>query len=118
MRRNERMPVEGTARMRPNSWSSLEVRLLDLSQDGFRAACEAMVLPGSAIWIDVPGIGEVEAQVSWRRRGELGARFIVPIDLERCALQPVPDEKMLARLLVHSADAHVSGRPPIGRIER
>lgn len=104
--------------MRPNSWSSLEVRLLDLSEDGFRAECEALVRPGSAIWIEIPGIGEVEAQVRWRRRGEVGARFIAPIDLELCAIQPVADEKMLARLLIQGALASFAARPPIGRIER
>lgn len=110
MRRNERMAVEGTARLRPNSWSSLEVRLVDLSETGFRAECEAMILAGSAIWIDLPGIGEVEAQVSWRRRGELGARFVVPIDLSRSTIQPVTQEAVLARLLVQRADARDAGR--------
>lgn len=105
MRRNERMAVEGTARLRPNGWSSLEVRLVDLSETGFRAQCEAMLLAGSAIWIALPGIGEVEAQVSWRRSGEIGARFIVPIDLAACAIEPVSSEKVLARLLVQRADA-------------
>lgn len=109
MRRNERVPVDGTARLRPNRWSSLEVRLIDLSAEGFRAECEAMMLAGSAIWIDLPGIGEVEAQVSWRRRGELGARFVVPIDLSRCCVPALSDEAVLARLLVQRADARQSG---------
>lgn len=110
MRRNERMAVDGTARLRPNSWSSLEVRLVDLSETGFRAQCDLMMLAGSALWIDLPGIGEVEAQVSWRRSGEIGARFIVPVDLSRCAIKPVSDEAVLARLLVQRADARAAGR--------
>jgi hypothetical protein len=110
VRRNERMAVEGTARLRPNSWSSLEVRLIDLSAEGFRIQCEVMILAGSAIWIDLPGVGEVEAQVSWRRRGELGARFILPIDLSSCAIPAISDEAVLARLLVQRADARRTGQ--------
>lgn len=109
MRRNERMAVDGTARLRPNSWSSMEVRLIDLSETGFRARCDAMMLAGSAIWIELPGIGEVEAQVSWRRKGEIGARFIVPIDLDKCGIEPMPSEAVLARLLVQRADARGAG---------
>jgi len=110
MRRSERMAVDETARLRPNNWSSLEVRLVDLSATGFRAQCEATMLVGSAIWIDLAGIGEVEAQVTWRKLGEIGARFIVPIELEACRLDPVSRERVLARLLVQRADARSTGR--------
>jgi hypothetical protein len=104
------MPVDETARLRPNDWSSLEVRLVDLSPDGFRAECEATMLRGSAIRIDLPGLGEVEAQVTWRRDGEIGARFITPADLSRCAIAGVGGETVLARLLVQRAGARSSGR--------
>jgi hypothetical protein len=104
------MAVDETARLRPNSWSSLEVRLVDVSATGFRAKCDAMILSGSPVWVELPGIGEVEAQVSWRRRGEIGARFIVPIDLERCEVEPLNDATNLARLLVQRANARGSGQ--------
>ncbi len=110
MRRSERINVDETARLRPNSWSSLEVRVVDLSEAGFRAECEATILCGSAVWVDLPGLGEVEAQVTWRRNGEIGAKFVVPIDLERCGIDPVSREAMLARLLVQRADARSAGR--------
>lgn len=104
------MPVDDKARLRPNEWSSLEVRLVDLSESGFRAECEATILCGSGIRIDLPGLGETEAQVTWRRRGEIGARFVVPIDLARCTARKVGEEAVLARLLVQRADARSSGR--------
>lgn len=110
MRRSERIAVDEKAKLRPNSWSSLEVRIVDLSESGFRAECAAMVMAGSAIWLDLPGLGEVEAQVTWRRGGEIGAKFILPIDLERCAMEPVSTETVLARLLVQRADARSAGR--------
>ena len=110
MRRSERINVDETARLRPNSWSSLEVRIVDLSDSGFRAECEATMLCGSPVWVDLPGLGETEAQVTWRRCGEIGAKFVVPIDLGRCEVRPVSTETMLARLLVQRADARGSGR--------
>jgi len=109
MRRSERVPVDEKARLRPNGWSSLEVRIVDLSEDGFRAECEATILCGSPIRIELPGLGEAEAQVTWRRRGEIGARFVLPIDLARCGIAEVNKAAVLARLLVQRADALGSG---------
>ena len=110
MRRSERMPVDEQARLHPNAWSSLEVRIVDLSAEGFRAECEATILRGSAIRLDLPGVGETEAQVSWRRTGEIGARFLVPIDLSRCTVRQASSEAVLARLLVQRAYARSAGR--------
>ena len=110
MRRSERMAVDEKARLRPNDWSSLEVRLVDLSESGFRARCDAMLMVGSAVRVDLPGIGEVEAQLSWRRGGEIGAMFVTPIDTDRCTVKPVGNEATLARLLIQRAGARSAGR--------
>lgn len=110
MRRSERIEVDEKARLKPNDWSSLEVRIVDLSKDGFRAECDATILCGSPIRIALPGLGEVEAQVTWRRHGELGARFMTPIDLTEAGIEPMPSERVLARLLVQRADALGAGR--------
>jgi hypothetical protein len=110
VRGSERLPVDETTRLRPNAWSSLEVRIVDLSASGFRAECEAMVMVGGPVWVDLPGIGEIEAQVTWRRGGEIGAKFVVPIEIERCRLNPMTREAVLARLLVERADALSNGR--------
>lgn len=110
VRKSERVPVDETTRLRPNGWSSLEVRIVDLSESGFRAECEAMVMVGGPVWVDLPGLGEVEAQVTWRRRGEMGAKFVTPIEVELCRLNPMTREAVLARLLVERADALTTGR--------
>jgi len=110
VRRSERIEVDAKTRLKPNDWSSLEVRIVDLSNDGFRAECEATVLRGSLVRVELPGLGEIEAQVTWRRRGELGARFLAPIDLTQADIEPVPSERVLARLLVQRADALGAGR--------
>jgi len=109
-RRAERHALEASARLKPNSWSSLEVEMLDLSRSGFRARCEARVRPGSGVTLDIAGIGEVDAQVEWQRDGEFGARFITEIDLDRCSWTLSDGQQALARLLVARAAAKQVGR--------
>jgi hypothetical protein len=109
-RRAERLALDENARLRPNSWSSVEVRMMDLSPLGFRAECEARLRPGSAVTLDIPGIGSVVAQVEWQRDMEFGARFFAPIDLGRCAWTLGEGPNPLAQLLVQRALARGAGR--------
>jgi hypothetical protein len=109
-RRAERRPVNGSARLRPNSWSSLEVAMLDLSENGFRARSEARMKVGGTVSVDIPCIGSVDAQVEWHRRNEFGARFYQPIDLEACGWTLQERGHALAQLLVSRAGAKAAGR--------
>ena len=109
-RRAARVPLDEATRLRPNNWSSLEVRMIDLSSLGFQASCEARLQKGGCVSLDVPGIGTVEAQVEWQRGDTLGARFLAPIDLEKCTWTPSERESGLAQLLVERAAAHRAGR--------
>ena len=106
MRKAKRIALDGPARLHPNAWSSLEVRLIDCSAEGFRAECEARVRPGSLVTLEVPGIGPTEARVTWCRDRELGAQFMRPIELDRAELKKADSETMLARLLIQRAAAH------------
>jgi hypothetical protein len=109
-RRAERLPLDAETRLRPNSWSSLQIKMLDLSTSGFRAECEAKVKPGGSVSLDVPGIGAVDAQVEWQRGGQFGARFFAPIELNACQWAFPDRHHTLARLLVERAGAKRSGR--------
>jgi hypothetical protein len=84
-RRAERVALDESTRLKPNSWSSLEIHMLDLSPLGFRASCEARLQAGGGVTLEIPGIGAVEAQVEWQRGNEFGAHFYTEIDLDRCA---------------------------------
>ena len=106
MRKANRTVLDEPARLHPNEWSSLEVRLLDCSAEGFRAECEARVRVGDLVTLDVPGIGPSKAQVSWCRDRELGARFLDPIPFERAEVRKPDAETVLARLLIQRAAAH------------
>ncbi|HEX9953840.1 MAG TPA: hypothetical protein VGB48_01315 [Allosphingosinicella sp.] len=110
-RRAERRAVSGFARMRPNSWSSVEVAMLDLSELGFRARCDVRLRIGSGVSIEIPGVGAVEAQVEWQRGGEFGARFYQELDLAACGWTTEERHNALAQLLVARAGAKAAGRP-------
>ena len=109
-RKAVRLPLDTEARLRPNDWSSLQIRMLDLSAAGFRAECEARVQPGGSVSLDIPGIGAVDAQVEWHRGDQFGARFFAPIELKRCQWTFRQRHQALARLLVERAAAHRAGR--------
>lgn len=106
MRKSNRTVVDEAARLHPNEWSSLEVRLLDCSAEGFRVECDARVRTGDLVTLEVPGIGPSRAQVSWCRGRELGARFLDPIPFDRAELRKADAETVLARLLIQRAAAH------------
>lgn len=109
-RRAQRVSLDEAARLKPNDWSSLEVRMIDLSESGFRASCEARLQRGGLVTLDVQGIGSVEAQVEWQRGDMFGARFIEPIDIEKCTWTPTERESVLAQLLIDRAAARRAGR--------
>ncbi len=109
MRREKRTEIDEAARLHPNNWSSLEVRVLDISQGGFRAECEARVVAGSPVTLEVPGVGPANAHVTWRRGNRFGAKFDQPLEMDRCVWSPLCDQVVLSRMLVERATAHQSG---------
>jgi hypothetical protein len=109
VRQEKRTPIDEAARLHPNEWSSLEVRVHDISPRGFRAECEARILVYSNVVIELPGLGPVQALVAWRRGNRFGARFDEPVDLERCTWRPARDEVVLSRMLVDRAEAWEAG---------
>jgi hypothetical protein len=109
-RRGERMTLDEATRLRPNDWSSLEVRMIDLSSGGFRARCEARLQRGSCVSLDIPGVGAVDAQVEWQRGDMFGARFFQPIELASSTWTPSERVSVLAQLLIERAAARRAGR--------
>ena len=82
-RQSDRTPVASVARL-ASSWYSVEVKICDVSQSGFKAECREPVQIGSFVTLDVPGIGEVQAQVRWQIGLRMGGMFLDPISLSRC----------------------------------
>lgn len=110
MRREKRLEIDARARLHPNDWSSMEVRVLDLSANGFRAECDARVPAGTCVTLEVPGVGPSMAYVTWRKGTRFGAQFAGPIAMSDCSWSPAGAETLLARLLVDRADARATGQ--------
>jgi hypothetical protein len=83
-RRARRIPLERAARLQPNEWSTIAVDLVDLSAEGFRVRCDAILRVGGYVALEVAGLGRVEARVIWQHHGEFGAKFVRPIDPAHC----------------------------------
>ena len=108
MRRSVRKPVDEPVRLHPNHWSSVEVRLIDCSDTGFRAECDARVRVCDEVTLEVPGIGPAKAYVIWCSDREFGARFLSPVPIDAATLTAAAPQQVLARLLVQRATAQKS----------
>lgn len=86
------------------------MRVLDLSSNGFRAECEARVVVGSPVTLEIDGIGPVNAHVTWRRGNRFGAKFDVSTDISGCAWSPVCEQVVLSRMLIERAQARQTGQ--------
>ena len=94
-RRADRTAVGTMAQLRHQNWYSVEVKVHDGSQCGFMAECADPFEIGSYVSLDVPGIGEVRAQVRWQIGGRMGGMFLDPISLNRCEWTAVKAEPPL-----------------------
>lgn len=89
-RRPGRTPVAGRTQLRAHSWYSIEVTVCDVSTSGFMAECSEPVRIGSYVFLDLPGVGSVNAQVLWQLGDRMGGMFVDPISLYRCEWTAVP----------------------------
>ncbi|MBV9883845.1 MAG: hypothetical protein JO276_12630 [Sphingomonadaceae bacterium] len=84
-RRTARVELAGAeASLSPQDLYKVEIKVRNVSTAGFMAECAAPVRIGSNVWLDIPGIGKVEAQVRWQIGLKMGGMFLDPISLNRC----------------------------------
>ena len=108
MRKCVRKAVDEPVRLHPNTWSSVEVRLLDCSEDGFRAECDVRIRVCDEVTLELPGMDPARAYVIWCNGREFGARFAVPVPIDQAELTAADPQHVLARLLVQRAAAQKS----------
>jgi len=65
-----------------------EVRVRNLSEGGLMVDCNRVKEPGTAVTLDLRGIGEVDGKVAWCTEGRIGIALDRPID-PRKARKPV-----------------------------
>jgi hypothetical protein len=109
-RAEKRLALDEPARLAPNDWSSVEIRMLECTARAFRARGEVNLRVGAQVTLDVPGLGLTTARVMWRSADQFAAAFEEPIDLSRTGFMSLNREAVLARLLTERAAAHADGK--------
>lgn len=78
-RQAERIAVRGTASLRRSGYNKVVVNLMDLSTAGFRIETFGGINVGIPVWITLPGLSSIEAQVVWARGDQVGCEFHTPL---------------------------------------
>ena len=74
-----RAGVEITAQIREHGYSYFKTRLLDISESGFRIAHPTKFVIGAVVYLKIPGLESLKAQVMWERNFEYGCMFETPL---------------------------------------
>jgi hypothetical protein len=78
-RKTPRADVVMGAGLRQRGASGVTVQILDLSTHGFRAATHLELIPGTDVWLKLPGLESWHARVVWQRGHLIGGEFIRPL---------------------------------------
>ncbi len=79
-RAEPRLAIEAEVPLRELGHESVDARLINLSSRGFMAETEALIEPGSRVWLKLPGMSRANALVVWTNSGRIGGEFASPID--------------------------------------
>lgn len=74
-----RADVEITAEVREQGYSYFKTRLMDISSEGFRLFHLARFTGERNIFLKIPGMESLEAEIKWHRGDEYGCRFLSPL---------------------------------------
>jgi hypothetical protein len=78
-RRSERKEVALGAGLRQRGAHAVTVQVLDLSTHGFRAATHLDLIPGSDVWLKLPGLESLHSRVAWMQGHLMGCEFVRPL---------------------------------------
>lgn len=78
-RRQPRLPVILRAHLRNRTAAKFDIRILDMSVTGFRAEAHYGLDVGDLVWVTLPGLQGLEANVAWRRKDIIGGHFRQPL---------------------------------------
>lgn len=79
-RRPRRLHLKQECLVHPFQAQAVVALLEDVSLRGFRLSCRSFLLVGSQLVLEIPGLGQVAAQVRWALGGEAGGIFLSRID--------------------------------------
>jgi hypothetical protein len=75
----KRLPVAMHAVFGESGAAKSRVSVFDLSVDGFRIAAVKGVQSYSKVWLSLPGLAPLRAEVMWVRDGFAGCKFLQPL---------------------------------------
>jgi hypothetical protein len=78
-RRTERVQLRADIDFRRSGDHRYRVNILDLSPQGCRIELPVTVAPGDRIWISLPGIESIQAEVCWVKEWIIGVEFSRPL---------------------------------------
>jgi len=78
-RRAERVPLRADIDFRRAGDHRYRVNILDLSPEGCRMELPVNVSPGDTIWISLPGLESIQADVCWVKEWMVGVEFSRPL---------------------------------------
>ena len=78
-RRAARAEVVLGAGLRQRGAHAVTVQVLDLSITGFRAATHLELMPGTDLWLKLPGLESLHSRVIWMKGHLLGCEFVRPL---------------------------------------
>jgi hypothetical protein len=79
-RREARASVSAEVALRQLGRNAVEGRLINISSRGFMAETEALIEPGSRVWLTLPGAGRINGLVLWMKNGRVGGELAEPVD--------------------------------------
>lgn len=80
-RRSEaRIEIDAAVPLRELGHPAVDARLINVSSRGFMVETDALIEPGSRVWLTLPGLARANARVVWARSGRVGGEFAEPID--------------------------------------
>lgn len=78
-RKAERVPLRADVDFRRTGDHRYRVNILDFSPEGCRMELPVNVSPGDTIWISLPGIESIQAEVCWVKEWTVGVEFSRPL---------------------------------------
>lgn len=75
-RRSLRLKVSVAASVRQPGSTAFDAKVLDLSMTGFRLETSFNLKPGTRVWLTLPGMQSLEAEVAWRKDFIYGCAFV------------------------------------------
>lgn len=78
-RRAERVPLRADVDFRRAGDHRYRVNILDFSPEGCRMELPVVVAPGDTIWISLPGLESVQAEICWVKEWTVGVEFTRPL---------------------------------------